>query len=169
MRPRMINTKRVRDRRKLRFENVAEALRDAESLADAERRGTLRATGNWTLGQTLGHLAFWASCSFDGYPNMPRPPWFVRALIPFMRNGLLNKGMPAGVFLGKVPGGTFGIDVMPTDEALIKMRSAFERLSQQAPTIPSLVLGPMTHEDSIKLNLRHAELHLSFFHAPTRL
>jgi hypothetical protein len=160
----MVNTKKVKDRRKLRFENCNEAVQEAALLAEAERRGALRATGNWTLGQSLGHLAFWASCAFDGYPDMPHPPWFVRALIPLMRNSLLNKGMPAGVFLGKVPGGTFGIDMIPTDEGLAKMRFAFERLSQQAPTVPSLVFGPMTHEDSIKLNLRHAELHLSFFH-----
>jgi hypothetical protein len=160
----MMNTKKVADRRKLRFEALDEAIRDAKSLAEAQRLGELRATGNWTLGQALGHLAFWANCAFDGYPDMPRPPWFVRAFMPFMRNSFLNKGMPAGVHLGKVPGGTFGIDEMPTDDGLAKMRIAFDRLSQQPPTIPSLVFGQMTHEDCIKLNLRHAELHLSFFH-----
>jgi hypothetical protein len=159
----MINTKQVRDRRKLRFEELDEAVREAEQLSEADHRGALRATGNWTLGQALGHLAYWASCPFEGYPEMPRPPWFVRALIPLMRNGFLNKGLPAGVYLGKTPGGTFGIDVMPTDEGLAKMRFAFERLAKQPPTIPNLVFGPMSHEDWIKLNLRHAELHLSFF------
>jgi hypothetical protein len=81
-----------------------------------------------------------------------------------MRNGFLNKGLPAGVYLGRVPGGTFGIDEMSTEDGLAKMRSAFERLSNHAPTISNLVFGPMSHEDWIKLNLRHAELHLSFFH-----
>lgn len=161
----MINTKKVKDRRKLRFEKLDEAIHDAEALVVAEQRGTLRATGNWTLGQTLGHLGYWASCPYDGYPDMPRPPWFVRALMPFMRNGFLNKGLPAGVYLGKVPGGTFGIEGMPTDEGLAKMRFAFERLANHPPTIPNLMFGDMPHKDWIKLNLRHAELHLSFWHA----
>jgi hypothetical protein len=69
----MINTKKVRDRRALRFETVDDVLRDAELLAEAARRGTLRATGNWTLGQALAHLATWINMPFDGYPEMRRP------------------------------------------------------------------------------------------------
>jgi hypothetical protein len=160
----MIITKQVTDRRELRFERLEEAVRDAEALAEAERGGTLRATGNWALGQTLGHLAYWASCPFDGYPDLPRPPWFVRLLIPLLRNGFLNKRMPAGVILSGVPGGTFGIDPMATELGIEKMQSSFERLAKQVPTIPNAIFGPMSHEDWIKLNLRHAELHLSFFH-----
>ena len=39
-----------------------------EQLAAAEREGRLRSVGNWTLGQTLGHLAAWADYSYDGVP-----------------------------------------------------------------------------------------------------
>ena len=28
----------------------------------------LRCAGNWTAGQTFGHLAVWIECSYDGYP-----------------------------------------------------------------------------------------------------
>jgi hypothetical protein len=163
----MINTKRARDRRKLRFETLDDAIRDAEALVEAERRGTLLATGNWAFGQTLGHLAYWASCPFDGYPDLPRPPWFVRLLIPLVRKSFLNKRMPAGVELRGVPGGTFGIDAMESEEGLAKMRFAFERLANQAPTRENPIFINMSHEDWIKLNLRHAELHLSFFHPVT--
>jgi hypothetical protein len=164
----MINTKKVRDRRKLRFESVNDALRNASALAAADARGSLRALGNWTPGQTLGHLAFWASAPFDGYPDMPRPPIFVRALLPLLKKRFLNNGMPAGVYLSGVPGGTFGIDVMPIDEGLAKMQFAFERLGKQAPTIPNKMFGRMSHDDWIRLNLRHAELHLSFFRGDSR-
>jgi len=161
----MINTKKVRDRRKLRFETVEDALRDADALAAAERRGTLRATGNWKLGQALGHLAFWANAPFDGYPDMRKPPWFMRVLMPLFKGRFLNKGLPAGIHIPGVPNGTFGTDFMATDQGLAKMRSAFERLAKQSPTRPNPIFGEMPHEDWLKLNLRHAELHLSFFHA----
>jgi hypothetical protein len=32
------------------------------------------------------------------------------------------------------------------------------------PAGPNPVLGKLSHQDWIKLNLRHAELHQSFFH-----
>jgi hypothetical protein len=162
---RLINTKRVTDRRKLRFENVEAALRDAESMGEAERLGTLRATGNWTLGQALGHLACWASYPYDGYPDMPTPPALVRLLLRPMRWWFFNRGLPAGVSLPDVPGGTFGVDVLPSEEGLAKMRLAFERLARHAPTCIHPIFPGMKHEDWLKLNLRHAELHLSFFHA----
>jgi hypothetical protein len=160
----MINTKKVKDRRKLRFETFAEVVRDAEMLADAERNGTLRATGNWTLGQAIGHIATWARFPLDGYPLLPRPPFFVRMMIPFMASSFLSKGLPAGVHLPKVEGGTYGTEPLDADHAIRELRRALGRLGQQAPTIPNPILGELTHEEWIMLNLRHAELHLSFFH-----
>ena len=41
----------------------------------------------------------------------------------------------------------------------------FGRLESQVPTRPNPLFVSLTHEEYIKLNLRHAELHLSFFHA----
>ena len=160
----MINTKHVRDRRKLRFENVDAAIADAEALASAEARGAMRATGNWTLGQSLGHLAFWASAPYDGYPDMRRPPLLMRLFMPLMRSYILNKGMPAGIRIPGPAAGTFGTDVMSTEAGLAVLEKAFARLAAQAPADDNPVFGRMSHEDWLKLNLRHAELHLSFLH-----
>jgi hypothetical protein len=160
----MIDTKKVKDRRQLRFENFSEAIRDAQSLADAESRGTLRATGNWTLGQSLGHVAFWARAPFDGYPPAPEPPLFVRLLIPLLKSRFLNKGLPVGVSLPGVPGGTLGIEPLATDQGLADLRTVFGRLSHEMPAAPNPVLGKLSHVEWIQLNLRHSELHQSFFH-----
>jgi hypothetical protein len=160
----MIDTKRIKDRRSLRFESLDEVLRDAEMLAEAERRGTLRATGNWSLGQTLGHLAYWANAPFEGYPPMPRMPWLIRKLLPLFKNRFLNKGLPVGARIRGVPDGTFGLEPMDTDAALAMLRPAFDRIAREQPTAPNPIFDHMTHEEWIKLNLRHAELHLSFFH-----
>jgi hypothetical protein len=160
----MIDTKKVKDRRRLRFENFDEAIHDAESLAGADRIGKLRATGNWTLGQALGHVAFWARAQFDGYPPTPRMPLPLRLLIPLMKNHFLNKGLPTGARIPGVPGGTFGIEPMETDRGLAELRTAFERMSRETPAKPNPVMGKLSHDEWIKLNLRHAELHQSFFH-----
>ena len=160
----MIDTKKVADRRRLRFEALDAAVRDAEMLADAERGGSLLATGNWSLGQAVGHLAFWARAPFNGYPAMRQPPWLLRKLLPLFKNRFLNHKLPAGARIPGVPDGTFGVEPLATDAALEELRREFFRLAKQAPAAPNLIFGPMTHEEWIKLNLRHAELHLSFFH-----
>ena len=159
----MINTRKVIGRRKLRFENFADALREAEALAAAEQSGTLRSLGNWTLGQAIGHIAFWADAPFDGYPDMPPLPWLLRVVVTLFKKPILNRGIPSGGKIPSVPGGTFGIDVLPTDEAIARLRRAFDRLAVKQPTQPNPVFGVMSHADWIKMNLRHAELHLGFF------
>lgn len=159
----MIATQKVKNRRKLRFETFDDVIRDAEALAAAERAGTLRPLGNWTLGQALGHVASWARYPLDGYPDMAQPPWLLRMLVPLMKGRFLNKGLPAGVRIPSVPEGTFGVEQKPTDQALAELREALPRIQSQAPTRPNPILGPLTHDQWVKLNLRHAELHLSFF------
>jgi hypothetical protein len=160
----MINTKKVRDRRPLRFETIDDVLRDAELLVDAARRGTLRATGNWSLGQALAHLATWVNMPFDGYPQMRPPAWWMRLLRPLISWWLVNKGFPAGVRIEGVPGGTFGIEPCAINEGLTQLQAAYRRLAAEAPMHTSPVFGPLTHDQWVKFHLRHAELHLSFFH-----
>lgn len=159
----MIKTQRVKDRRQLRFENFDDVIRDAEMLAEAERSGTLRSLGNWKLGQAIGHVASWARYPLEGYPSMPTPPWLLRVIVPLLKGRFLNKGLPAGARIPKVPAGTFGTEPMETDQALAALHEALSRLQSQMPAVPNPILGPLSHEDWVKLNLRHAELHLSFF------
>jgi hypothetical protein len=159
----MINTKQVHDRRKLRFESVDEAIADAELLAEAERQGRLERHGNWTLGQTLGHLAYWANVPYDGYPPMPRTPWLLRLMRPLLRPYILNKGLPAGVRIRGAAEGTYGTEELETERGLATLRKSFARLAAEAPTLESPAFGRMSHEEWRKFHLRHAELHLSFF------
>ena len=149
-------------RRKLRFETIDDALADAERLVAAERADRLARAGNWTLGQALGHLATWANFAFDGYPPEIRPPLPIRMMLRALRKKFLNTGMPAGVRIANAPEGTLGVEVLPTDEGLARYRAAVERLRRTPPTLENPAFGKLTHEEWIRLNLRHAELHLSF-------
>jgi hypothetical protein len=156
-----INTRAVK-RRQLRFESVDEALRDLEGIVAAHRQGRLRALGNWTPGQALAHVAAWIEYGYDGYPIGP-PPWFVRPLLKMLLKRQLRNGMPGGVRIPRVPGGTVGQDDMPVEQAAERLRAAFERLRNREPArYDSPAFGPLSDDDRIKLNLRHAELHLSF-------
>ena len=149
-------------RRRLRFATIDDALAEADRLVAAEREGRLTCAGNWALGPALGHLATWAGFALDSYPPEVRAPLPVRLILRMFRNRTLNKGMPAGVRIGKAPGGTVGLEVLPPEEGLRRFRAALERLRRTPPTIDNPVFGPLTHEQWIQLNLRHAELHLGF-------
>jgi hypothetical protein len=157
-----VNTKRLRGRRMLRFESLQEVIKEAEVCAAAERSGRLVCRGNWTLGQTLGHLAFWADAPYAGYPPMRRMPWPLSMRMPLFKKRFVMKAAPAGVRIPGTPDGTLGTECLTTEEGLARLRRAFGRMEREAPQFPSPAFGPMTHEETILLNLRHAELHLSF-------
>jgi hypothetical protein len=60
-----------------------------------------------------------------------------------------------------VEGGTTGIDDMESQAAAQRLLAALTRLkSPELAPHASPAFGPMSHEDRIRLNLRHAELHL---------
>lgn len=160
-----INTGKVTDRRRLRFNSIADLRADLDRIEKAERAGTLRRTGNWTVGQILGHLASWAEFSYTGHSL--RPPWFVRFFARRRKGKYLDGGLPAGVIIPRVPGGTLGTEDVGLETGLKRLRAVLDRLEREAPTIPNALFGPLTHQEWIKLNLRHAELHLSFLHPPS--
>lgn len=149
-------------RRLLRFDSIEQALAEVDRLIVAEREGRLDRAGNWTLGQTLGHLAVWMNFAFDGYPSSVYPPALLRVLVKLFKGRILSKGMLPGMKVGKVPGGTLGTEVLTTDEGVARLIASFERLRTTPPTLINPVFGPLTHEQWIQLNLRHAELHLGF-------
>lgn len=158
-----VNTKAA-DARTLRFASLDELLAEVDRLIEADRAGTLRHTGNWTLGQTLGHLAGWMDYAFDGYPPRLRPPWFIKVLLNMRRQKYLTASLPRGVRIPGLKGGTMAIDELSTDEGATRLRAAVARLMAECPSQPNPIFGPLTHEQWTQLNLRHGELHLGFQH-----
>ena len=149
-------------RRQLRLETLDDLLAEVDRVLEADRAGRLKAVGNWTPGQILGHIAAWIEYGYDGYP-MPKPPWFVRLLARWHFKKMLRDGMQPGFSIPGVEGGTYGIDDMPTDEAAERLRAAVRRLQAGEPArYHSPAFGAISEEDRVQLTLRHAELHLSF-------
>lgn len=158
----MRSDKKGPTRRPLHFDALDDIIAEARRLADAERQGRLVQNGNWTLGQILGHLAGWMNFAFDGYPPQVKAPLPVRLVLRLFKNRILNSGMMAGVKIRGAPGGTVATDIISTDEGLRRLQPAVDRLKSRSPTIINPAFGPLTHEQWIALNLRHAELHLGF-------
>jgi hypothetical protein len=156
-----VDTRKVAARRILRFESIDQVVAELDRLAEAERAGRLNRLGNWTLGQTLGHLAAWIEYGYTGAPL--KVPFFIRWIARLLKRRFLYGPMRAGARIPRVEGGTLATDPMPLEEGLGRYRRALERLKVEEPTAPSPVFGRLTHEESIALSLRHAELHLGFF------
>ncbi|MFM9958230.1 MAG: DUF1569 domain-containing protein [Phycisphaerales bacterium] len=157
----MLNTKKSKHRM-MRLRSLADLEREVDRLAALERAGRLMYTGNWTLGQTLGHLAAWIDFFYTGFP-MPKPPALMRLVMPLFKGRFLNGTMPKGMRIPKVSGGTLGTEALTTEQGLVKFKGALGRLKGgDVPRYPSPVLGPMTLDEVTRLTLRHAELHLGF-------
>lgn len=158
-----VDTKKSQ-RRALRFANLAEVRAEVDRLAAAARAGTVRTTGNWSVGQVFGHLAAWIDFAYDGFPAGLNPPWFIKFLLKFRKKSFLYGEMPVGV---RIPGqaqGTKATEELSLEDGYARFTRALERLERTAPTQPSVIFGPMTHAEWKALNLRHAELHLGFLH-----
>jgi hypothetical protein len=149
-------------RRELRFESLADAVRDAERLLAA---GYVR-VGNWSVGQCCGHLANWLRYPIDGFPRMPlalRPvAWLVRTTVGprIGRRMLATRRMGDGwqTIPVSVPGAG-------TDDAaaVAEYRRAVERWEGHAgPLHPSPLFGAMPKDDWRVGHCVHAAHHLSF-------
>jgi hypothetical protein len=151
------------ERRTLRFETIDDLRAEIDRIIDAESAGTLRTTGNWTVGQTFGHLAAWIEYSYSGYPFAV--PWFIRLIVRMMKKRFLTKPMSPGVRLPRAKGGTYATEPMSTEDGARRLRHALDRLERREPApFDSPALGKLTDEERIQLHLRHAELHLGFLH-----
>lgn len=156
----MLDTTKVQNRRTLRFNSLDEMLADARSLAAASN---LKQLGNWTLGQALNHLASWIDYPYLGYPPDLIIPEEMKANARAIKHKLMHEPFSPG---DKIPGpaaGTFATEVVPTHIALPRLEAAAARLRTGDPPIPDPAFGKLTAHEWILMNLRHAELHLSFF------
>ena len=70
--------------------------------------------------------------------------------------------MLTGAKIGKVPGGTLGMEEIDPLSEPNGCEKHSTQLKSECPKQVNPLFGNLSHEQWIKLNLRHAELHLSF-------
>jgi hypothetical protein len=143
-------------RRTLRFESLDAMLNDARAVVQRPHV----TVGNWTTGQILDHVARVMDCAFDGFDF--RLPFWIPWLVKPFRNRFLVQPLRSGVRLPRRAANLLPSEPVTTEEALARLERSVERLKSQNPTQLHPVLGRLTSDEHRRLNLRHAELHLSF-------
>lgn len=148
----------------LRFETLDQMLADARACAAAPR---LRPLGNWSLGQALNHIAAWIDYPFVGFPPELRFPEEMKANAAGAKQRLMDETMKPGERLPGIAAGTLAIEDVSTPVGLARLESAAARLAAVPPhdtlPLPDPYFGRVTRHEWAEINLRHAELHLSFF------
>lgn len=150
------------DRRTLKFDTLADAVRDAEALL-ATGYDKL---GNWNLAQCCGHLAHWVSYPMDGFP---KTPLLLRPVFWAIRNTLAPRMFRKAIAAGKTKAGipTVPASVPPAGgddaAALAKLREVAQRWETFEGAIhPSPLFGKMAKKQWTSGHLMHAAHHLSF-------
>jgi hypothetical protein len=156
-----VAVRKVTNRRKLHFSSTAELLAEAEALAAADAQGRVTPLGNMSLGVALGHLALWLHASIDGVP-MDAPLWLklpARLLKGYVLSHTLLPGykLPPKAAEKLIPP-----ESITAAEGLAQLKAAAVRVASTDQRVPSPMLGKLSVADWERLQLRHAEQHLSF-------
>jgi hypothetical protein len=148
-------------RRQLSFASLDDVAADAEILL---ARGYDRA-GNWDLAQVAGHVAEWMRFPIEGFP---KAPLLIRPMLWLMKVTSGKKMLEKTLAEGFPPGGhTMPQTVPPAGgdaaAAVAKLQDSIARWKKHTGEVhPSPLFGAMTKETATKLQLKHAEHHLSF-------
>lgn len=148
--------------RNLRFNTIADLSRELDALESAHNNNALVSTGNWSPGENLQHVARFFKAAFDGFGFMaPAPARFLFRLLlkPIALKHTLRGGLKipakARPVLEPDPG-------VPFEQGLADLRAQLARINNgEKMQAPSPILGPLSHDEWISLQLRHAELHFA--------
>lgn len=152
------NTKRA-PRREVRFGSLGDLGAELDRLERVHSEGKLSYSGNYTPGQALHHLARWAEryTTGDLPTDLPLP---IKIFGRVLGGRLLNKGFPAG--LAGPTGQRQPEPDVSFEDGLAYLRAQTSLIEASDLAHKNPMYGRMTHDDVVKLHLRHAELHLSF-------
>ena len=156
-----VDTTKVSERRKLRFESLDDISDEVERLARAREIKTL---GNWTPGQVFKHLSIVMHGSIDGMDF--KLPLHLRILTPimvfFMKKSFLQNPMPPGFTLPKKAMEFLIPPPTSMEEGLAAIRSGLQRMKTEPHRAKHPFMGNLSSEEWTKLQCRHCELHLGF-------
>lgn len=149
-------------RRTLHFDTLEEVVADVRAMVGTNPT----ATGGWSPGQIVEHVAKGINGSVDGFGfTAPLP---LRLFGRLTRNHYITKGFPSGIKLrGKMADAFLPSDNVDFDQAAQQLATAVDRAKRQTMTAVSPMFGKLTHEQWVQFNCRHAELHFSFLQPTT--
>ncbi len=152
-----VKTGKVTGRRELHFQTIDDIIADAEQMAAVP----VKTLGNWSAGRIFKHLGIAFDLAVKG--STFKPPLFIRLLAPLFKKRFLTKPMSPGFQMPKAMQPDFmPPDDVSTEEGLAALRSGFETYKNATTLAPSAALGRLTRAEYDQLQMRHAEMHLSF-------
>ncbi|MCL4220248.1 MAG: DUF1569 domain-containing protein [Phycisphaerales bacterium] len=161
-----INT-RTAAHRSLRFGSLESLEAELARIEAASAAGTLRTTGNWTLGQICEHLGKFVRCSYDGFDGRPPLPVRVLGRLVFKRLAMGDGPVPRGIRLPKDAVSSLPDPDITHGAGIALLRTQLARIhSGEQMRQPSPLFGSLTHEQWLHLHLKHAAMHLGFVEYP---
>jgi hypothetical protein len=143
--------------RQVRYNSFDEVLADAEKAV----QGKAATTGNWSLGKILEHLAIANEKSIDGFGfQAPLPVRMIAGT--FLKKRFIKQGLKPGFQLPRRGAQVLVPEEIDANSALDHLRRSVHRLQAESKRSPHPFFGRMALDESNSLNLRHAELHMSF-------
>ena len=149
-------------KRELKFNSLDEMIAEVHALSD----NGYTSHGNWTLGQTCGHLANWARFPLDGFPKqgpiLGAMFWVMKHTIaPSMSRKILANGFKGG--MPTDPKTVPKADQVSDEEGVEQLEQIVNRVKTHTGEFhPSPLFGPMDKEIHTKVTLLHAEHHLGY-------
>ena len=147
------------ERRELSFASLDDAVADVERLAG----GQVRTTGNHSFGQIIEHLARTHDMA-TGKLEAPRPPLFIRLLMPLIKSSIIKDVKPGYKLPPKAEAFFWPDQEFDVQEALAHLKESVERFNSVGPLPKHPIFGKLSIEKSTQLNCKHCAMHLSFVH-----
>jgi hypothetical protein len=160
-----VDTARVSNRRQVHLATLEDFAAEVDRIVAAAREGKVLPLGNWSPAQVLWHLARFIEFSIDGFPfrYLRGLSWITRLLRAVAWKWLIKLALRPG-FANPPDAAALEPDTSVTlDDAASYLRQQLARIDRgERMTKACSSEGPYSHEQWIYINLRHAELHLSF-------
>ncbi|MEM9166706.1 MAG: DUF1569 domain-containing protein [Planctomycetota bacterium] len=151
-------------RRDLAFDSLEQLEVELDRVRRAQHEGTLRTSGNWSAGQALGHLAKWMGWYLDG-----RFPFTALMLLRVagkaLRKKIIQTPFKPGLKFKPKTGDLGGDPDYSFEEGWDRLQNQLDRLrAGESLACDTPLVGPVTHEEGLRIQLHHFALHLSFLH-----
>ncbi len=148
-------------RRDVNFNSFDQVIADIEQLLESG----VTTTGQHGFGAIVRHLAI-ANEMIVGDRIPPKLPWYMRLVMPLIKNSILNKPVTPGFKLPSTDMQSFfwPAESITSEDALARFKASVKTYEERGALPIHPLFGKSTKEQSHGLLLSHAAMHLSFVH-----
>jgi len=158
--------------RRIEFRTWDDLLTELDRLEASDRAGRIERAGTWSPGQNAWHVSEFIRMSIDGFGfRAPLPLRLAASLIKGWAMG--PKPIPRNIALRGPMARVIPHEPISTAAGFAALRAQIDRIERggEQCTHPSPLFGALTHDEWVRLHLKHAAHHLGMLHpsgAPKR-